>query len=173
MAQLQLQPLPGGKRNRMPLRSLKIDMTPLVDLGFLLITFFIFTTTMSEPTVTNLYMPKDGDATNLGESNALTVLLSAENKVYCYQGKWEDAIQNNSILLTSYNLQTGIGKTIREKQERMGTRRNELMFLIKPSEEASYKNIIDALDEAAINSVTRYAIVEPDAQEVKYLRGAH
>ena len=154
----------------MSLTSLKIDMTPLVDLGFLLITFFIFTTTMSEPMVTQLYMPKDGDPNNLGESNALTVLLSGGDKVYCYQGKWEEAQKNNSIVSASYDVQTGIGKIIREKQKRMAVKRNELTLLIKPLDEASYKNVIDALDEATINGVTRYAIVDPEEPEITFLK---
>lgn len=169
MAQLQLQPLSTRKKNRMSASSLKIDMTPLVDLGFLLITFFIFTTTLSEPMVTKLYMPKEGDATDLGESNALTLLLSANDKVYCYEGKWNEAIQDQRLQATNFNVQTGVRKIIREKQKRLGAKRNDLMLLIKPLEEASYKNVIDALDEAAINDVTRYAIIDPEKSEVEYL----
>ena len=56
----QLQHAPKDKKNRVQKAQLKIDMTPMVDLGFLLITFFIFTTSMSEPAVTKLYMPADG-----------------------------------------------------------------------------------------------------------------
>jgi hypothetical protein len=39
MTELQLQPLSANKKNRARKAQLKIDMTPLVDLGFLLITF--------------------------------------------------------------------------------------------------------------------------------------
>ncbi len=64
---------PGNKKRN---QKLKIDMTPMVDLGFLLITFFIFTTSMGEPMATNLFMPKDGPVSNLSGSTALTVFIS-------------------------------------------------------------------------------------------------
>ena len=54
--------------------NLKIDMTPMVDLGFLLIAFFSFTTEISKPSITSLYMPKDGDSTKISESRSLTIL---------------------------------------------------------------------------------------------------
>jgi len=75
---------PGNKKRN---QKLKIDMTPMVDLGFLLITFFIFTTSMGEPMATNLFMPKDGPETNVSEATVLTVLLAGENKIYYYDGK--------------------------------------------------------------------------------------
>lgn len=68
--------------------STRIDLTPLVDLGFLLLTFFIFSTTMIQPSVLNLSMPKDvtdpKDLMNMPESGALTLLLSKENLIYFY-----------------------------------------------------------------------------------------
>jgi biopolymer transport protein ExbD len=73
--------LPGkGKKYSRP--SLKIDMTPMVDLGFLLISFFIFTTSISTPAVTKLFMPADGVPSKLGESNALTLLLGNNNTLF-------------------------------------------------------------------------------------------
>lgn len=165
MAQLQLQPATTGKKSRSRKTQLKIDMTPMVDLGFLLITFFIFTTSMSEPAITKLYMPADGKPTELPEDAALTVLLTGDDSVYYYQGKLEDALKKNELSFTTYNLKTGIGNIIREKQKRMGVKKNEMMLLIKPLESSSYNNLMNALDEALINDVKKYAIVDVTKEE--------
>jgi biopolymer transport protein ExbD len=165
MAQLQLQPVTPGKKNRAHKAQLKIDMTPMVDLGFLLITFFIFTTTMSKPAITKLYMPADGDSTKLKEDAALTVLLAGNDSIFYYQGKLEDALKKNELNVTNYNIKTGIGNIIREKQKNLGSKKNNLMLLIKPLESSSYNNLMNTLDEVMINDIKRYAIVEAMEQE--------
>src|SRR5215211_1153622 len=106
----QLQPLSTWKKSRLA-TTLKIDMTPLVDLGFLLITFFIFTTTMAEPYKTDLYMPagEAKDGTVIGKSNALTILLAGNDSIFYYHGQFEEAIQANRVLVTNYNVTSGIG----------------------------------------------------------------
>src|SRR5829696_1531969 len=80
---------PGVKKAKK--LSTRVDMTPMVDLGFLLITFFIFTTTMQSPTAMDLNMPKDTkkdeDLNKAKESGALTVLLGKQNAVYFYEGQ--------------------------------------------------------------------------------------
>ena len=160
-------------------QSLKIDMTPMVDLGFLLITFFVFTTTMSTPKVTDLFMPSDKPVTippELPNSLALTLLLSENNKVYYYNGDFNEAAGANKIFETNYSTYEGIGKIIRQKQKdidasgKFADGRKGLMLLIKPTSGSDYKNVIDALDEAVINDVRKYAIVEAASEEISYIK---
>ena len=156
---------------------IRIDMTPVVDLGFLLITFFVFTTTMSTPKATDLFMPKD-DTTHpqpLPNSLALSLLLD-NNKVYYYNGDFKEAVNANKIYETNYSTYGGIGKIIRQKQKdidasgKFADGRKGLMLLIKPTSGSVYKNVIDALDEAVINDVRKYAIVEPANEEIVYIK---
>ena len=151
-----------------------IDMTPMVDLGFLLICFFVFTTTMSKPDVTDLFLPKDGPPVPIKESTSLTVLLGKENKLFCYDGSWEDAVKKNRIISTNYSVNNGLGDIIRQKQKLMNDtkgkdERNNLMLIIKATREASYKNLIDAIDEVLINDIKHYAVVDPTPEEINYL----
>ena len=157
---------------------IRIDMTPMVDLGFLLITFFVFTTTMSTPKATDLFMPKD-DTTHpqpLPNSLALSLLLDNNNKVYYYNGDFKEAVNANKIYETNYSTYGGIGKIIRQKQKdidasgKFADGRKGLMLLIKPTSKSIYKNVIDALDEAVINDVKKYAIVEPANEEINYIK---
>ena len=164
-----IQPqLMEGKTKRKIHPALRIDMTPLVDLGFLLITFFVFTTTLAEKRVTRLVMPRDGEPTGLSASKALTALLDRDNRVFVYAGAFEEAVHDHKVIQTNYNTYQGLGSLIRVKQKQLKKDRDGLMLLIKPLGVASYKNLIDALDEALINDVKRYAIVEATAQEKTY-----
>lgn len=78
--------------------STRVDMTPMVDLGFLLITFFVFTATMSSPKAMDLRMPKDVNDPNkqneAKESGALTILLGKGDQVYFYEGKLDESASN-------------------------------------------------------------------------------
>src|ERR1039457_7217998 len=79
---------PGVKKSKK--LSTRVDLTPMVHLGFLLITFFIFTTTMSQPTAMRLFLPKDADKpedqNKAKESGAFTILLGRDNNVFYYEG---------------------------------------------------------------------------------------
>jgi biopolymer transport protein ExbD len=154
---------------------LKVDMTPMVDLGFLLITFFVMTAELAKPTTTPLYMPKDEDPpTELGKSNALTLLIG-DNKVYYYNGDWEKASQTGAILETKLTGKDDLRKIICDKQglldisQRHKEGRDGLMMLIKPGSSASYKTVVDVLDEATISRVKKYAIVKLTGEERKWL----
>jgi len=146
---------PGVKKAKKA--STRVDLTPMVDLGFLLITFFIFTTTMSQPTAMNLFLPKDTDKpeeqNKLKESGALTLLLGKNNNVYYYEGILDP---------TASNLQTTTMKKVRDEiiRKKRSTPAEDFMVVIKPGVESTYRDVVDALDEMTINDIKRYALVD-------------
>lgn len=144
-------------------------MTPMVDLGFLLITFFIFTSTMAESKATDLLLPKEGEPSHLKESNALTLLLADSNRVYVYEGDLKGANQKNNVHAASFGNKTDIRNFIQKKQSILGENKEELMVLIKPSVKSHYSNIVDALDEMLINNVKRYAVMDMSVEEQAFI----
>ncbi|MEO5649404.1 MAG: biopolymer transporter ExbD [Ginsengibacter sp.] len=148
---------PGVKKGKK--LSTRVDLKPMVDLGFLLITFFIFTIRMSEPTAMNLSMPKDTVDKNLDtkvkESGSLTLMLGKENVIYYYFGGDPATMET-----TTYK---EVRNIILKKKK--ATPAEDFFVIIKPDKDASYKNAVDLLDEMTINDVSRYAMVDPTADE--------
>jgi len=156
-------------------QQLRIDMTPMVDLGFLLISFFVITTELSKPTAMPLAMPKDGGESDLGESYALTVLLGKEDKAWFYYGKWPEAVAKDAVI--PLNGPKEIRQKIQERQLWLDAHpgkegRDGLMVLVKSSPEASYKQVVDVLDEMTINQVKKYAVVKPALSELTWISKA-
>ena len=153
---------PGVKKAKK--LSTKVDMTPMVDLGFLLITFFIFTTTMAQPTAMNLFLPKDVDKpeeqNKVKETGAFTILLGKQDQVYYYEG------------LDPTQLKASNFKEIRNEiiTKKKNTNPEDLVMIIKPSEDATYKNTVDILDEMTINEIKRYAMVDISPQEYELVK---
>lgn len=175
----QLQQLQFSKKDNKAQyfkQSLRIDMTPLVDLGFLLITFFIFTTTMAESKTMKLFMPEDSNdhPTKAPESATVSVLLGKNDKAYTYNGKWENAMKSKQIEVTNYDVARGLGSFLRTKQLWLNDHNPEgktaLIYLIKPAETSNFKNVVDALDEATINGITHYSISPLSEDEIEFMK---
>ncbi len=159
----------GGMRSKK--LSTRVDMTPMVDLGFLLITFFMLTTTMSKPKALPLVMPADGDPAAVAESKSLTLLVDGNNRVAWYEGLQPDA-QGGPLRRSDFSFENGIGNVIRDKQRRVAQAygdADELVVMIKVADGGSYRNMVDALDEMKINRVARYAVVNITDEEEKML----
>ncbi len=147
--------------------STRVDLTPMVDLGFLLITFFIFTATMSQATAMKLYLPADSDdPTPTPATKTLTFLLAAHNNVYYYEGLLDGDGAN--LKLSSF---TGMRDLILRCRKRLHDPK-DLMVIIKPNNDALYKNAVDALDEMTINDVRRYAMVDVSELESQFVKRA-
>lgn len=146
---------PGVKKGKK--LSTRVDLTPMVDLGFLLITFFIFTTTMSQPTAMRLFLPKDTEKpeeqNKVKASGALTLILAKDNSIFYYEGELTPDGGN----FKSTNFQ-GIRDIIINKKR--ATNPEDFVVVIKPTPDATYKNTVDILDEMTINEVKRYALVD-------------
>ena len=157
---------------RMIKHNLKIDMTPMVDLGFLLISFFVITTELSRPKAMDLYMPHDGPPSDAAESKTITFLTGVNNKLFYYYGEEKEAGIKNLVRQISWDENRGIGKIIREKQmqlDKVSGGRNEIIVIIKPGKESNYKNVVDLLDEMIIHGVAKYAVVKPGYKDVQFL----
>jgi len=158
MAEIQQQAdSGGGGKKRAKKMSTKIDMTPMVDLAFLLLTFFMLTTTFSKPTVMQLNMPvkpkADEQQSEIKASNALTILLGENNKVFYYDGL-VDATSKPELKASSYAA-NGIRQVLLAHKSNP-----DLVVLIKPSDKSSYKNMVDILDEMNITNQKKYALVD-------------
>lgn len=174
----------GGKVRSKKL-STRVDLTPMVDLAFLLITFFMLTTTLAKPTIMPVVMPeKDVDEEDLQatkESQVLTLILGADDKVYYYEG-----ITDAKLDSTDYSAE-GLRRVILDKKERVqkqwgdmerddpkkpGEKKliSKLNVIIKPTEESRYKNIVDAFDEMKITNVALYVLLDISEQEKEFIK---
>ncbi len=166
----------GGKV-RSKKNSGSVDLTAMVDLAFLLITFFMLTTTLSKPQSMNLAMPdKDPDLveqnkTEVADDRTMTVLLGKDNQIMWYFGQLQTPFVAPSK--TTYG-KNGIRKHLlqysKTVQAKYGTDpKKGLIVIIKATEHANYKNVVDILDEMAIVKVPIYAIVDITQPELDLL----
>ena len=150
----------SGKKSRK--RSTRVDLTPMVDLGFLLITFFIFTTALSKPTGLKILLPiavPDNEKVKTPESGALTILLAGENRIYYYEGADPRQIQLTAL--------SKIRSVIMDKKKR--TAPDKYMIILKPGRNSDFKTLIRLMDEMTINQIKRYAMVDMDPEEYNLL----
>lgn len=186
---------PGVKKAKK--LSTRVDMTPMVDLGFLLITFFIFTATLSSPVAMDLNMPKDTEKveeeSKIKQSGALTILLGKGDQVYYYEG---ELTEENASAIFKQTTFKGIrdviikkklevirdykpeakDEDIKQKAKARGDKDwekaaldRDFFVVIKPNAEATYKNTVDILDEMTINNVKRFAMVKISETEDKLI----
>lgn len=203
MAEVQVKEEAGGK-NKQKKQHLRVDFTPMVDMNMLLITFFMFCTTLLKPQTMNINMPskdkvKPGEETKARASTAITLLLGADDQLYYYLGlidstgsSYKDAA--NFLVNTDYTpegLRTllleknkGTYELIQNLKDKLKnleideTQFNEQAqavqkdamtvtkiaptVMIKPTDQSTYKNLVDALDEMLVCNIGAYAIVDLD-----------
>ena len=154
----------GGKV-RAKKQSTKIDMTPMVDLAFLLLTFFILTTTFNKPKTMEVTMPDkvkdEAEQTKINENDILNLVLAENNKIYWWIGLTPPAT------VTDFS-KNGVRKLLLEQN----AANPKLMVLIKPKDDSKYENMVDILDEMDITKTKRFAIVDYTPDDKTIIEGA-
>ena len=184
----------GGeaKKGKPKKQKLRVDFTPMVDMNMLLITFFMFCTTLSKPQMMNLVMPtKDAPvdidmSSKVDKDKTVTIILGADNIPYYYFGKPNYEVYT-SLVASDYS-PTGIRAMLTDRNKKVLTPiidlrmqkaqekitqeqfneqsrelkedKDALVVVIKPTDESTYRNLVDVLDEMQICAVGTYAIVE-------------
>lgn len=174
----------GGKKGSKKVRSKKsnskVDLTAMVDLAFLLITFFMLTTTLSKPQSMNLGLPdKDPDKdknkdVKVDENRTMTILLGDNDKLVRYVGLLATPVAGGAPKDFAYG-KDGIRKELLSRKEAVlqytGSKDKGMIVIIKPSKKSNYRNLVDILDEMAIVNVPTYAIVNEFSPEETKLIG--
>jgi biopolymer transport protein ExbD len=140
--------------------STRVDLTPMVDLGFLLITFFIFTTTMTQPTAMHLNLPADSNPTPTRVSSVITLLLGKNNNIYYYEGI--DPAKGSTTDFRS------IRTILLDKKRR--TNPTWFEVILKPSAAATYGNTVNALDEMKIDDIHHFVLTDITPYEYQLLQ---
>ena len=165
MAEVQIKEQSNGKKtqNKKPIR---VDMTPMVDLGFLLITFFMFTTNFSKPNAINFSNPPKKDVNSVTDvidiRNSITFILGKDGRVFYNQAEKSD-LNENSLIEVSFD-KAQVAKTI-EAAKAKAPKKEIFTVIIKPTDDSQYKTMVDMLDEMTITKSERYGISEMNDKE--------
>ena len=182
----------GGKQKKM---STRVDFTPMVDMMMLLITFFMVCTSLAKPQSMELSMPSndknvnDADKSVSKESYTITLYLAKDNKLYYIKGiqKYDDP----SCLKVKDWSKDGIGKKRLADPKKYtdsiynaelgkikageidGGKISTMTIVIKSTDDAKYKNMVDALDEMQINGIGKYVIDKLNDKDLQLLKKAN
>jgi biopolymer transport protein ExbD len=150
---------PQGKKS-----STHIDMTPMVDLAFLLLTFFMLTTSFNKPKTMEIMMPDkpkdEKDQVKINQKNVMNLLLGPNNRLFYYIG-----LDNPQVESTTYDV-NGIQKVLSDPQYQGNP---NFMVLIKPAPDSKYKNVVNIFDIMRITKTKRYAMVDITNDEKKLI----
>ena len=165
---------PSGASKSRKIRSKKlaskVDLTAMVDLAFLLITFFMLTTSLSKANGMKLVMPEPkGMPTAVDENRTMTIVIGDENNI-SYMGKLTS--DSKTLKITPKTLRAELAKRNTEAlsySAAKGKAGQGLIVIIKPAKQSNYGNLVDVLDEMAISEIQQYAITDITVSEAALL----
>jgi len=154
----------GGGKVRTKKANTKVDLTAMVDLAFLLITFFMLTTSLSKPIAMDIAKPdkdaKDENRLELRASQTMTILLGKQNKVAWYMG---EAGKETPTVESFGDIRSSILKNKKKVADLYGNDpKKTLVIVIKPTSGATYKNFVDIMDELNIAKITAAPAIDDE-----------
>ena len=168
MAELNSTPEKSGNKIRTKRTALRVDLTAMVDLAFLLITFFIMTTTLTKPKAMDVFMPVGDLQGPVPQSRTMTICLGKNNQAMYYLGMAEKPLI--TARLTNYS-SSGLRKAILDTRSYVQQSTGKSMIVvIKPAEHSIYENLVNTLDEMTITGVQQYAIADIAPKDISLLK---
>lgn len=180
---------PGKAKGRRGAKRIHMDMTPMVDLAFLLLTFFVLSATFSKPTSMEMVLPPD-DGKYVKIKNGITFLVS-ENRLFYYEGEFKpkltkllptnkDAIKsylsgkyktfNKALQTAEIQFKNQPDSLLVKKLQDIKRSKDNPTILVKADNKASYQDVIDVIDEVNHQPAGKYAIVDLNQQEYDLMK---
>lgn len=160
-----------GKRRKTRRISFRLDMTPMVDVAFLLLTFFMLTTTFSKPNTMEINVPPENMEVKVAESNVMTIRIVPNDSLYWGMASDKpEAVpmydkSDKSILLS---------KALKTVLEKKSSQNDKLVVVIKLDKKAKYRNLVDLIDELNLMKMDRFSLADftdDDAKEILKAKG--
>jgi biopolymer transport protein ExbD len=134
----------GKKRKQIRRVGIRIDMTPLVDIAFLLLTFFMLTTSMSRPQTMEINLPPEDVSVEVAESNLLTLFVTSKGDLF-----WRMKLDAPEKIEFD-NLRSFLKERIESN--------SKLITLVKVDREGKYNMMVNIIDELNLASITRFSL---------------
>lgn len=167
MAELNSYPQSSDKKVRAKKAALRVDLTAMVDLAFLLITFFMLTTTLSKPRAMKITMPV-GQSSPVPQSRTMTICLGKDNHAVWYLG--ELAHPTIAATITNFS-RDGLRREIAKARNKVRAETGkDIIVVIKPAETSVYDNLVNTIDEMSIGNIEQYAIAGIDKADIDMMK---
>jgi len=151
----------GGKRKKKRV-GVRIDMTPMVDVAFLLLTFFMLTTTMNKPQTMEINLPPGGQTAEVAESNLLTLRVTDDFRIFWNIGTSKPVAVDGSDKKAKL---IALGKLLKEQN----SANPKLITLVKVDGKAKYIDMVDVMDELNLNNINRFSLAPMVEDDKKIL----
>ncbi len=145
-----------GKKRKPRRLGINIDMTPMVDIAFLLLTFFMLTTTMTKPQTMEINLPPSSDVkVEIAESNLMTLRVKEDGAIYWNMGiESPKKVEFNNLRIL-----------MKERYEQ----NPKLTVLLKIDRKGKYYMMVDIIDEFNVSGINRFSIAPMGEIDMKVL----